>query len=424
MSATTKYVFYLVLLHVMLAIAVYFAFDGNGLWFLGAEALLLGSAYFAYHLYRSILAPLRLLSRGADALADKDFSVKLVATGSPEMDRLTRVYNHMIDQLRQERVNSRQQEAFLDQILHAARLGILIKNLNGEVARMNPWLRERAADQAFLTRVLQPAMDLPADGQTVLQTPTNRRLSVEAGSFLDRGFERGFLVFQDVTSDLLAAEKEAYGQVIRMMSHEVNNSNAAVLSVLRTLLEAAAANDAELAQLNGDYLPAVIGRAENMAGFMRNFARVVRLPPPDRRSVDLNELLRRTGRLLEPVLAEAAIELVYRLHPRPLHTHADAAQLEQVIVNALTNARESIGSNGIIRLESRANPTTFVIADNGPGIDAATQAQLFTPFFSTKMNGQGVGLTLTRDILEAHGAQYTLRTEGGWTRLVVRFGAN
>ena len=419
MSAIAKYVIYLTLLHLLLAVAVYFAFDGNGLWFLGAEALLLGSAYFAYHLYRSILAPLRLLSRGADALADKDFSVKLVATGSPEMDRLTRVYNHMIDQLRRERVNSRQQEAFLDQILQAAQLGILIKDLDGEIARMNPWLTERTGDHAFVSTVLQPALALPNNNQTVLITPDNRRLSVEAGTFLDRGFERGFIVFQDVTTDILTAEKEAYGKVIRMMAHEVNNSNAAIVSVLRTLLDAA--HEPALPALTADYLPAVVNRTENMAAFMRNFAKVVRLPPPVLRAVEINTLLIRTAEVMRPRLTSSNIDLALHLHPRPVWIKGDASQLEQVLINALTNALESIGQNGRVRLESSDRPAAMAIVDNGSGIAPEVQSELFTPFFSTKTTGQGVGLTLSRDILEAHRASYTLRTEGEWTTFSIVF---
>lgn len=98
----------------------------------------------------------------------------------------------------------------------------------------------------------------------------------------------------------------------------------------------------------------------------------------------------------------------------------DAALLQQVLINAFTNARESIGQNGIIKMEGTGNG--FAIGDNGPGISEEASEQLFTPFFSTKPTGQGIGLTLTRDILERHGATYSLATEeDGWTWLRVEF---
>lgn len=431
MSSAAKYILYLTVLHLALGVTAYFLFEGKGLLVIGAEVLLMGSAYVAFRIYRSIISPLRLLGRGAAALEDQDFSVKLMPTGSLEMDRIVKVYNRMIDQLREERVSSRQQEQFLDQLLGAAGLGVVILDFDGAVSSMNRWMERQCRDvEGFRTAVLQPSLHLrprpeknrEKDKTLVLTGPGNRRYHVEYAAFIDRGFERGFLIIQDVTTDLLAAEKEAYGKVIRMMAHEVNNSNAAIISVLRSLLDAAAENDESLQELNRNYLPVVINRAENMTTFMRKFARVVRLPPPDRQRTDLNALLRRTGEVMLPVLRENDIELQYDLVDDGVFINADAAQLEQVIVNALTNARESIGSGGKILLSSQAFPRGFVIADDGPGIPPAVASSIFTPFFSTKPTGQGVGLTLSRDILEAHGATYQLVTEAdGWTRLRVEF---
>lgn len=419
----------------------YWLLEGEGMFILCAEFLLLLSAYIAYRIYRSILSPLQLLARGAAALEDQDFSVKLMPTGSLEMDRIGKVYNRMIDQLREERVSSRQQEEFLDRLLDAAELGVVIFDYDGAISSMNNWMSRQCREvEGFRAAVLEPSMHLrarpenqpPADkiseeewafrNDQVLIGPGNRRYHVEASTFIDRGFERGFLIFQDVTTELLAAEKDAYGKVIRMMAHEVNNSNAAIISVLRSILEAATEEEDGLVALNKDYLPVVISRSENMTTFMRNFARVVRLPPPDYQQTDLNALLRRTGDVMGSVLAEHNIALEYALADGEVMVQADAAQLEQVVVNALTNARESIGENGHIRISSSLFPRGFVIGDDGPGIPPEAAANIFTPFFSTKPTGQGVGLTLTRDILEAHKTTYQLRTEeDGWTRLRVAF---
>lgn len=396
---------------------------------LAAELVLLLSAYIAYRIYRSIISPLQLLGRGAAALEDQDFSVKLMPTGSREMDRITNIYNKMIDQLREERISGKQRDEFLDQLLNSAELGVVVLDFNGEVESMNDWTRIKVKEEAFFTAVLQPALHLRmrpktpgALQQDIFTGPGNRRYHVEAATFVDRGFERGFLIIQDVTTELLAAEKDAYGKVIRMMAHEVNNSNAAIVSVLRSVLEAAQEDDPQLKELSKDYLPVVINRAENMTTFMRNFARVIRLPPAEKKRIDLNELLHRTGEVMASVLTEHNIELRYELHADPVWVVADPAHLEQVVVNALTNARESIGSNGNIRMTSAAFPARFTVADDGPGIPPEVAEKLFTPFYSTKPTGQGVGLTLTRDILEAHEATYSLRTEeDGWTRLRVSF---
>lgn len=421
------------MLHLALGVVSYYAFQPQGLIVLLAEVVLLFSAYVAFRIHRSIIAPVQLLARGAAALEDQDFSVKLLPTGSREMDRVANIYNRMIDQLRNERVAGVQREEFLDRLINAAELGVAILDFDGRVESMNAWLAAKCEQETFRTQVLNAALASPptstyelapneAHRQDVLIGPDNRRYRVETANFIDRGFERGFLIVQDVTAELFAAEKEAYGKVIRMMAHEVNNSNAAIVSVLRSLLEVASEEEAALTALSKDYLPAIINRAENMTSFMRNFARVIRLPAADLKKTDLNALLRRTGEVMQPVLREANISLEFALSPEPLWIQADAAQLEQVVINAVTNARESIGQKGAIRISSASFPASLVIADNGPGIVAAAQGQLFKPFFSTKPSGQGVGLTLSRDILEAHRATYQLATEAdGWTRLRISF---
>lgn len=420
MSTSLKYIAYLTVLHLLLGVMAYFVI-GRGPVLLLAELILLLSAYLGYRLYEILVAPVDLLSRGVGALADQDFSIKMTPTGSPEMDRLALVYNRMIDQLRGERVSGRQREEFLDQLVNAAEVGIVILDYDGEIQSQNPWVTERYRTAGFYEKIIAPASAQKKGENRVYTTTDNRRIHAEYATFIDRGFERGFLVLQDVTADLLEAEKEAYGKVIRMMAHEVNNSNAAIVSLLKSLLEIAGENDPKLPELAAEYLPPVIQRAENLTAFMRNFARVVRLPAPNKNRIDLNPLLQRAGDLMSGLLLAADIELTYTLSEQPVIVNADAGQLEQVIINALTNARESIGRGGSIVIETTARPAAFIIRDNGGGVDPAVADLVFTPFFSTKATGQGVGLTLSRDILEAHGAHYRLTTDvDGWTRFEIK----
>ncbi|MGB3800397.1 MAG: ATP-binding protein [Lewinella sp.] len=421
MSAATRYILYLTALHLVIGILIY-QVVGRGPVLLLVEMVLLLSAYIGYRLYEVLVAPIQLLSRGAGALADQDFSVKMTKTGSPDIDQLGEVYNRMIDQLRSERVTGRQREEFLDQLVNAADVGIIILDFDGKIESENPWVMDRRTNPDFVAGVIEPARSLSIGEKRIFITPDNRRLHVEYATFIDRGFERGFLVLQDVTADLLQAEKEAYGKVIRMMAHEVNNSNAAIVSLLKTIMEVAVADEPDLGEVVRDYLPPVINRAENLTAFMRNFARVVRLPAPQRERIDLNVILQGAGEVMKPLLDKHHIVLRTNLSTQPVWLRADRAQLEQVMINALTNARESIGAEGQILLSSIGNPVSFIVADDGPGIPLEVADQLFTPFFSTKSTGQGVGLTLTREILEGHGAKYRLRTEAdGWTRLRVTF---
>lgn len=403
----------------------YLALANRPAFLLGAEILLLLSALIAYSIYRRLIAPVRLLGQGVAALEDQDFSVKLVPTGSREMDGLVNVYNTMIDQLRTERVSGRQREEFLDRLIGAADLGVAVLDYEGVVEQLNPWLRARYANPDFRAAVVEPYLGARVELDAVPVTvtgPGGRRYRVERSAFVDRGFERGFLVINDVTATLVTAEKDAYGKVIRMMAHEVNNTNAAVGSILRSLLAEAADDATELGEVSRDFLPAVIDRSDRLTEFMAKLARVVRIPHAQRQPVDLNELLRRCGELMTPLLADSDVELEYDLDFAPVLISGDAALLEQVVINTLTNARQSLADGGVIRLETRRGPAGFVVADNGPGIPEEYADRLFTPFFSSKPNGQGIGLTLAREVLTAHDATFQLNTEAdGWTRFRVSF---
>ncbi|MFT7121030.1 MAG: nitrogen fixation/metabolism regulation signal transduction histidine kinase, partial [Neolewinella sp.] len=137
MSSSSKYILYLTILHLTLGVMAYFQFSEQKEMVILAEVLLMLSAYIAFRIYRSIISPLQLLGRGAAALEDQDFSVKLMPTGSQEMDRIGNIYNQMIDQLRNERISGKQREEFLDQLLDSAELGVVVLDFDGEVHSMN-----------------------------------------------------------------------------------------------------------------------------------------------------------------------------------------------------------------------------------------------------------------------------------------------
>ena len=242
----------------------------------------------------------------------------------------------------------------------------------------------------------------------------------------------------NLSSELNAAEVAAYGRVIRMMAHEVNNATASTRTLLDALTDAAAdrtLDDGELRGLLAEYLPVVRSRGDDVNEFMRRFAEVVRLPEPQLAPLDLVGLLREQAAAFAPSCAQDGIALHVDLPAGPVEVMADRALLGQVIANALVNARDSlvgeegdaprlrVGATPTIEVRVVERPRGFTVADNGPGIDAAVADDLFTPFTSTKATGQGIGLTVTRHVLDGHGARYTLVTEeDNWTRLRVEFG--
>lgn len=153
-------------------------------------------------------------------------------------------------------------------------------------------------------------------------------------------------------------------------------------------------------------------RTDALGTFMKGFADVVRLPPPKRRPADIVPILEDVVALLQPVAKNRGIAFRLDVRDRLEDIPIDRGQIEQVLVNVLKNAMEAIGRDGTITLRTERNGARklLVVEDTGPGISPEARAQLFRPFFTTKENGQGLGLTLVREILLQHGFEFSLES--------------
>jgi two-component system nitrogen regulation sensor histidine kinase NtrY len=209
------------------------------------------------------------------------------------------------------------------------------------------------------------------------------------------------------------------------MSHEVNNTIGASNSLLHSVLTYASELTPDNRKDFESAIGIVIARTEQLNGFMRSFADVVRLPAPSLARQELRPILENLVRLLTPAAARRAIRWKWDVQADPIVVTIDRSQIEQALVNVLKNAMEAIGSDGAItiRLIAPVNARGgVVIEDTGPGIPDEARANLFTPFFSTKETGQGIGLTLVQEILTQHQCEYSLEgPPGGPTQFTIVF---
>jgi two-component system nitrogen regulation sensor histidine kinase NtrY len=165
-------------------------------------------------------------------------------------------------------------------------------------------------------------------------------------------------------------------------------------------------------------------RLRNLDVFMRRFAEVVRLPPPDLRRCDLREVVGDLARLMRPQLDNRNITLSWEDQGADAVVQADRQQLEQALVNVLKNAMEATGEGGRIevRIDRHQGRPRLAVRDSGPGIAPEVRDSLFTPFFSTKRDGLGIGLTVVQEILAGHGADFALDdAPGGGARFHILF---
>jgi signal transduction histidine kinase len=163
-----------------------------------------------------------------------------------------------------------------------------------------------------------------------------------------------------------------------------------------------------------------IDRNDRLNQFMRRFADVVRLPAPNPVSTDVRGLVVDVVQLMQPQAIERGVSLTAHLPDSPVEQPIDVAQMEQVLVNVVKNAFEACRAGQVV--EVVLNQQALLIRDNGQPIPQSVSANLFNPFFSTKATGQGIGLTLTREILLNHGITFSLGSEpDGWTVFLMKW---
>jgi len=427
MKLRTKYILFTGIIHLVTLVLTYFIFRENKLLFIACEVLIIVSIFLCWQLYRQLLQPLKTLLQGADAIRDRDFNLKMLPTGKYEMDELIHIYNAMMDHLRQERVQQEQQHFFLEKLILTSPTGIIILDYDENIRQVNPralqllGLLENDLNGKPIHSLQHPVLQeisLLAPGKNKTINPTGAETyKLQKSHFIDRGFARQFVMIEELTAEILAAEKKAYGKVIRMMAHEVNNTIGPVNSILSSTLQSKQNNDDI-----SNALQVAIDRNNSLNIFMRNFADVVRLPVPHKKAVDLQLLVRQTAQLMQAKAAEKSIHFLFEQESTSTFISADAQQLELVLINIVKNAIEAIGEKGNIWFITGKQPRRLIIRDNGKGIRESSAANLFTPFFSTKSDGQGIGLTLVKEILVEHGFSFSLKTTApGTTDFLINF---
>ena len=223
-----------------------------------------------------------------------------------------------------------------------------------------------------------------------------------------------------LTQEVFKAEKKAYEKVIRMIAHEVNNTTAGITSTLDTL--EATFSEMQDTEDICEVLRVSIERCYSMSHFITNFADVVRIPEPQVKAQPLNTVVFSCKRFMETVCLNRNIRIVMELDPVSPIVNLDNSLFEQVLVNIIKNASESIDHDGEIYIRTSHNPVCLEIADTGKGIDKETEAKLFSPFFSTKRGGQGIVLIFIREVLQKHNCSFSLRTYAdGLTRFRILF---
>src|SRR5215831_10836702 len=360
-----------------------------------------------------IVRPLQTLSNLLAALREGDYSIR--ARGAREGSALGEVLievNSLGETLRQQRVGAFEATALLRTIMSEIDVAIFtfdperrlrLVNRAGEALLAQPMdkLLSRSAEELGLGRCFDADQDEPL---TLNFPGASGRWGIRRSTFREEGLPHELLVLTDLSRTLREEERRAWQRLVRVLGHEMNNSLAPIKS-LAASLESLMRRDPLPPDWKDDAsagLNSIASRADSLSRFLQAYTRLTKLPPPQKQDVDLGALVQRVVDL-EPRLKVTSI-------PGPKTViHADGAQIEQVLINLVHNAVDAaLETDGkvLIGWREREDAVEIFVQDEGPGI--MNPANLFVPFFTTKPEGSGIGLPLSRQIAEAHGGSLAL----------------
>ena len=394
----------------------------------------LGSAWLGAGLTVLILAPfivwlsvrvtepwMRVLNAVRDgivSLRDHDFSISVSPPAARELHELVTAYNSLGELLRRERLDLYQRELLLDTMIQTSPLALVLTNAADRVVYSNVAARQllmggRKLEGLELSSVLggaPPALReaLAAEGDRLFTMDVageSHVFHLSQRRFLLNTQPHRLVLLKQLTRELAAQEVAIWKRVIRVIAHELNNSLAPISSLAHSgrLL----VHEPDPVQLERVF-STIENRAAHLTTFIEGYARFAKLPRPRPQAVPWPTFLAR----LE---GAATFRVCGTLPERP--GHFDSSQLEQVMINLLKNAAESGSPPEEITVSGSEHGGGFVIevADRGAGLTEEVLRDALLPFFSTKPTGTGLGLTLCREIVEAHGGRLSLanRTDGG-----------
>jgi two-component system, NtrC family, nitrogen regulation sensor histidine kinase NtrY len=377
--------------------------------------------WLAYRVTRPWVGVVRALRDGIQSLTDRDFSVNVGASADPDLNALANAYNCLGDLLRRERLDLYQRELLLDTVIQSTPLSLVLTDAGERVVYSNVAARQllrggRKLEGLDFAAVLA---DSPAPLREALAGGGDTLFTMEiAGEpqvyhLSQRGFRLNarphrLVLLKQLTRELAAQEVSVWKRVIRVIAHELNNSLAPINSLAHSgQLLARAPDTAQLSRV----FDTIAERAAHLGSFIDGYARFAKLPRPRPTPVSWSEFLGRLEgtmpfRLDGPVPAGVA--------------SFDASQLEQVMINLLKNAAESGSAPEEITVGVRPASPGFrlEVGDRGSGLSESTLRDALLPFYSTKPTGTGLGLTLCREIIEAHGGRLSLANRPGGGALV------
>ena len=367
----------------------------------------------------------RALAGTVASYRDGDYSFGITWDKYSDLIELVSAHNALGDALREQRLSLVQRELLLDTMVQNTPVAMVLVNESQRVVLGNLAARKLFGEGRRLegkdfraivedsAQALRDAFERGGDGIFAVGDADNEDIfHLSRRSFRLNGRSHELVLLRQLTAELRRQEVQTWKKVIRVISHELNNSLAPIASLAHSSAELLKRGQLERLPTA---LATIEERARHLEGFIRDYARFAKLPSPRLEPHEWGRFLGQLGSQVEFIWnGQHADGLVY----------IDAAQMEQALLNLIKNAHESGSPADEVQLVLRRLPDQWRIdiLDRGNGMSETVLAQALLPFYSTKRHGTGLGLALTRDIIEAHGGHVALQNRDGgglWVSLTL-----
>lgn len=359
-----------------------------------------------------------------ESIENDDYSINFIERKGTSAEMfLSYILNKMKNIIQKTRIEAQQKERFYEVILENIHSGIVILNSKGYVEQTNVSALKLLGLGVFthirqLDRV-DPALTAlfetikPGDNKTFALTMERGtvQLSIKvSGLLLDKEVVR-LVVLHDINNEMDEKEIESWIKLIRVLSHEIMNSIAPITSLsdtLLTLYEDESVEDSRIRMNAINGLHVISETSKGLVAFVESYRKFTRIPTPERELFNISEFIQRIVILCSAEDNFNSVKIDMSQVPDDLKVYADSNLLGQVMINIVKNAIQALTGRSGAQIEiqvykTEEDRTVFIIKDNGPGIPEELVKQIFVPFFTTKEQGSGIGLSIARQIMRAHG---------------------
>lgn len=387
-----------------------------------------------WELFRFVAQTNRKLTRFLESVRYSDFISGFTSDNKlgKSFKDLNDAFNEVFEAFRKARSEKEENWQYLNTIVQQVRTGIVSFDSEGTIQLMNANAKKfmdevnlkNIHDLAAKNRKLYLALLEVQTGKSTLYKTNEFLLTLQATELRIRGNTIKLITLQNIQTELQQQELEAWQNLTRVLRHEIMNSItpiSSLTSTLREILEHELVKKADDYVLNAEAtddlkegLSTIENRSKGLIKFIDAYREYTSLPQPKLKSVLLKDLIEHTAQLMRQELKKTTIDFTATCESEYLAIQADAEMIEQVLINLVKNAMESLAdhANGKIELIGRYTGQSIIVEviDNGPGIIPEALNRIFVPFFTTKKTGSGIGLALSRQIMQMHNGSLSVES--------------